>query len=224
MASFSAYSVPSREANRIHRNDHQQEAPSRGLNMTQPKGKTYRVGISRRLIRAGLGPVFSKTTVGAHDSSPEALDALSRMLMNADPNKRLQAVKQRAKRHLGALGLANEIAEVEMRLAARNGNGEEVDTIALLAIERGLDLLDTGAFLSELNALRRADSGRAKGLIASAKSRAKLPSAATLILEIEKATQFEGGNRRAAVGSIARKYKVQTQAIGKRIKKASETT
>ena len=186
--------------------------------------KVYRVGVTTRHYRAGLGPAIGRVTVGAHDSSPEALAALDRILMASNPPARLTAIQKRAKAHRGVMGLAAEIAWIETRMIERNGNGEAIDTFALLSIERALDLLDTGQYLAELTALRRAHAGQTDGIIESAKSRAKLPDAETLARQIDELTKTEGGNRRRAVGIVAERTGASTQALGQKLKKRRETT
>ena len=189
-----------------------------------PKRKIYRVGIIRRNYSTGIGKLFQRTTVGADDATQEASDALDRMLLSATPENRLSTIKTRAAKYVGTVGLADEIRWVNERLAGANGAADMADTFAMLALERALDVLDTRKYLDELLALRRADVGRSRGIVASAQARAKLPSAKLLSQQIEGLTASTVWNRGEAVAHVASKYGVTTRAVNLRLKRAGGTT
>lgn len=137
--------------------------------------QTYRLGTIRRKYRAGLGRVAVRLSVGAQDSTDEAAAAIDAILAGASPLGRLRRIQERAQQHAGARGLKDEIAWIEDRVAANNGSIGLAEDFALLALERGLDLLDSNSYWEELLQLRRRHGGQAKGLVASARERAKLP-------------------------------------------------
>lgn len=156
---------------------------SRQTTLLMPK--TYRLGIFRRYYKAGLGKVAVRLSVGARDSSEEASGALDAMLASASPLGRLRRIQERAQQHQGARGLKDELAWIEERIAATNGSIGPAEDFALLALERGLDLLDSNLYWGELLQLRRQHDGQMRGLKASAKVRAKLPDKERLQHELD---------------------------------------
>ena len=116
-----------------------------------------------RWHRTGLGPLRRRVTVRADDDSEEAFAALDAALIATTPEARLAAIKVRAAKYASDPRLTDEIEWVEARLSRANGSAERAELFALLALERGLDLLDTGAYLAALISHAKTQRGRRRG-------------------------------------------------------------
>jgi hypothetical protein len=188
-------------------------------------GKIFRKGITHRYYRAGLGPAYVQTTVGANDRTPEASTALEAMLRAADPFSRLQRVRERASAHRGVSRLHAEIDDAHRLLTEHGGRDALAATYALTAIERGLDLLDTQPLAEELATLRRAHGGRHRGLVESARARTRLPDAPALAEEIARRIQQGLALDEAdACKQIARRHEVTPGAVRTRLRRARKAT
>jgi hypothetical protein len=192
------------------------------LGMTAPKVKALGSkgpAVTVTTKRTGL-KLYEQVTV--HDpSTDDGRSALDRILTSSDPRRRLGRIALRAAAHQGVKELQDEIAWVSDRLNASNGNAEPVDLFALLAIERGLDVLGTGKHLAALRRDFKTQLGRATGAKAANASRAKLPPREALAFEL--AQKVAGGTpMEIAKAWLQRKYRVTPQAFGQRLKKPKD--
>jgi hypothetical protein len=178
--------------------------------------KTFQVGVSRRIVGAGLAPARVSVRVGADDRTNEAAIALGSMLH--DPRSRFASIENRAAAYRVVIGLFEEVDWVRERLQKANWNAEPVDLFALLALERGLDLLDTQKYIAELHELaerRERDAKRTETIREKAGRRARLPEAAKLKAERDTLIKSEG--RHEAIRQLREKYGVTASAIRQRI-------
>ena len=159
--------------------------------------------------RAGLA-VYRMVTVRADDASPEAIRALDQLLDDASPKGRLRRVKLRAESYREDLRLADEIELIESRLRESYGRADETVLFALTAVERGLDLLDTGLHLRAVQGHARSQEKRRLGGINSATARQKLPKGQRLLALIDE----------IGVAAVAERYGVQPAAVRKARRKA----
>jgi len=122
----------------------------------------------------------------------------------SSPQARLERLRKRAEAYSDVEQVAVELHQIEQSI----GNRQRSDFVdkAILALERGLDLLDTGRYLPTLQseAFRKREL-RSATAISNAR-RAKLPPGSALLAELN-AMLAEGLRRDIAMGSIVRKYK-----------------
>ena len=160
--------------------------------------------------RAGLA-IYRMVTVRADDASEEALRALDLMLDSATPNGRLRRVRLRAESYRDDTRLTDEVEYIESRLRQSHGKADEAVLFALTAVERGLDLLDTGTHLKAVLGYARSVETKRRGGIESGKSRRSLPTGKPLldlILDI-------------GVAAVAERYGVKEPAVRKARRKAA---
>jgi hypothetical protein len=158
-----------------------------------------------KLHRAGLGPSRRWVMVAPDDQSTEAAEALDRVLRAAEPMVRLAAVKTRAIAYPADKVLQSEIKWVADRLEASRGQLKMIDDFALIAIERGLDLLDSR---KSLEALRDAKAQAARSRGGKAKrDLQKLPSGSELLELLQKATPAQIAERRGVKPAAVRMAK-----------------
>ena len=153
---------------------------------------------------------------------PADAGTLDAVLQHASPAGRLATIRARAAHYPGDETLSDEVEWVAERLGRQNGNAEWADLHALTALERGLDLLETGRFLDSIVRDFKRQKAASRGGIESGKARTKLPDAATLERQIVAAIAC-GNSKREASRMIAMRHGVTTQAVWQARKKGRET-
>ena len=136
------------------------------------------------------------------------MQALDDLLRQASPEGRLRRIKAWAQRHPQDEGLAGEIETLSNRLQENHGRAEREDLEQMLAIERGLILLDTNALIPALVTHAKTQVGRRRGQ----ESRRRLPKGPKLLQLIDDVGKQPVGER----------YGVGIRAINKAVAKAKK--
>lgn len=127
---------------------------------------------------------------------------------------RLKALK-RAAAPLSDARLTVELEEIDERLKASHGNADLADLNALLALERGVALLQTARYLDSIVQVgRRNAAARERG-----KRSAKLPDEMQLRRQIELGRQAGRGSEQEVKKELADRYGVSLAAVNKRLRK-----
>lgn len=169
---------------------------------------------SSRFLRAGL-TIYRLTTIAANSVDPADSADLVRMIKAATPEARLVRIRDRAAAHSEVEGLPGEIGEAAELLAT--ADQWRACHFALLALERGLDLLDTGRYMQPILRDQAMQAGRA---LAGRNRSRKLPLPHELESELQalmSARHITEGQARAV---LADRHHVTRQAVGKQLKKA----
>ena len=159
-------------------------------------------------VRIGLATVARKTTVRADDTSPEAMQALDNLLLQASPEERLRRIKAWAQRHPQDEGLAGEIETVSNRLKENHGRAEREDLEQMLAIERGLVLLDANALIPALVTHAKTQAARKRGH----QAQQRLPDGPELLRLVDEVRKQ----------AVCERYGVGIRAVNKAVAKAKK--
>jgi hypothetical protein len=164
--------------------------------------------------RTGL-KIYEAVSIKA-GGSPEDIDALKRMLSSASPSSRLDRIKRRAAQYEQVEDVQRELLYIE-EVILPGGFQSQVLSFALLALERGLDLLDTGKYLNAIVRDGSTQVGRAKGAVVANAARAKLPPREALLQEIEILTRGNYRSERDAKSILLVKYRCSASALFQRL-------
>jgi hypothetical protein len=112
--------------------------------------KKSQPAVVREIRQTGL-KLYEVQTI--NPNAPGGMDALKAMFCAATPEARLARVKERAKQYADVADVQREIQTIEG--VWKDTRFTFAISYMLLAIERGLDLLDTGRYLPALKRERR---------------------------------------------------------------------
>ncbi len=165
--------------------------------------------MQKSIKRSGL-KLYTEVTLTAKDT-PEAWLAF---MTAGTPAARLEAVTKRARPYMRIRNVALELEEIQNRMS--DPASREVLN-ALLALERGLDLLDTQRYLEAIRRDEKTQAGRRRGAAIANAQRGALPSAADIRAEMEKLLEGKNRSERDARSIIRNKYGVSRSALSQKL-------
>jgi len=119
--------------------------------------KNDRPAVTREIRQTGVN-LYEVQTIDP--DAPGGMEALRAMLRAATPAARLAKVRQRAKQYASIDDVQREIVEIEGVI--EHPEFRQAVPYMLLAIERGLDLLDTGRYLTPIRRDKKRQDGTRK--------------------------------------------------------------
>lgn len=166
--------------------------------------------MKRTMHRTGLH-VYARARI---DPAADPIEEVHALLTAGTPMARLARIEQRAAAYADVPAVGVELETI--RDIATTGRDRELH-LALLALERGLDLLDTGRYLDAVLRDQKTQAGRRKGAVTANTSRGKLPSRDDLIAEISDLQVAATRSERDARSIIRRKYGATRSALSQKL-------